>query len=205
MSSADSRRKLAQALLEQGSSAPDRSSIRSPNPTSELPSQAEVENEVIRLYAKMAPVLTNYGMGICGDLALAEDAVQEAFLRYYVALRNATAHMDSKGWLHSTTRNYILDRMKEYEARNRKSLESALLVKDDSEAPDVAIMLSEIGATADGLLSPRERECLHLRNQGMRYRDIAGVMKIDTATVGVLLGRAIKKIRTALNRQAAGR
>jgi len=63
----------------------------------------------------------------------------------------------------------------------------------------------EINATAHELLSPRELECLLLRNEGLRYRDIADILKIETATVGVLLGRALKKIRTALTRQENGK
>jgi DNA-binding CsgD family transcriptional regulator len=61
-------------------------------------------------------------------------------------------------------------------------------------------MLREINAAAHELLTPRELECLTLRNEGLRYRDIADILEIDSATVGVLLGRAVKKIRAALNR-----
>lgn len=160
--------------------------------------QAEIESNVIHLYQKLAPALIKYGLAICQDLALAEDAVQEAFLRYYVALRQETARMDSKGWLYATTRNFILDRLKEYQYRNGKSLEAALQVAEKNENPESAIMLREIHSTAQGLLSPRESECLQLRNEGLRYREIAEILKIDSATVGVLLGRAMKKIRTAL-------
>ena len=106
--------------------------------------------------------------------------------------------MDSKGWLYATTRNFILDRLKEYQYRNGKSLEAALQVAEKNENPESAIMLREIHSTAQGLLSPRESECLQLRNEGLRYREIAEILKIDSATVGVLLGRAMKKIRTAL-------
>ena len=109
--------------------------------------------------------------------------------------------MDAKGWLYSTTRNYILDRVKEYYVRNSQSLEAAAQITEDADNPEAHIMLREIHATAHELLSPRELECLQLRNEGLRYRDIADILKIESATVGVLLGRALKKIRTALNGQ----
>ena len=163
--------------------------------------QSIIENEVVRLYEKNAAALLRYGLAICGDPAMAQDAVQEAFLRYYVALRNETAELDSKGWLYSTTRNYILDRLKEYYVRNGQDLAAAAHIAEDSGNPEAHIMLREIHATAHELLSPRELECLLLRNEGLRYRDIADILKIESATVGVLLGRALKKIRTALNGQ----
>jgi RNA polymerase sigma-70 factor, ECF subfamily len=167
--------------------------------------QSAIENEVVRLYEKNAAALHRYGLAICGDPAMAQDAVQEAFLRYYIALRKETAGMDAKGWLYSTTRNYILDRLKEYYVRNSQSLEAASQIAEDAENPEANIMLREIHATAHELLSPRELECLRLRNEGLRYRDIADILKIETATVGVLLGRAVKKIRTALNRSEDAR
>ena len=161
---------------------------------------SEIENEVVRLHEKHAAILLRYGLAICGDSAMAQDAVQEAFLRYYVALRKATVRMDAKGWLFSTTRNYILDRLKEYYVRNGQGLEAAFQIAEDDGNPEANIMLREINAAAHELLTPRELECLTLRNEGLRYIDIADTLKIDSATVGVLLGRAVKKIRTALNR-----
>ena len=171
--------------------------IAAANPDSR---QSLIEDEVVRLYEKNAAALLRYGMAICGDPAMAQDAVQEAFLRYYVALRKETASMDAKGWLYSTARNYLLDRLKEYYVRNGQSLEAASQIAEDANNPETNIMLREIDATAHELLSPRELECLLLRNEGLRYRDIAEMLKIESATVGVLLGRALKKIRAALNR-----
>jgi RNA polymerase sigma-70 factor (ECF subfamily) len=161
--------------------------------------KSEIENDVVRLYEKNAAALFRYGLAICGNPEMAQDAVQEAFLRYYIALRNETTSSDAKGWLYSTTRNYILDRLKEYYVRNGQSLDAASHLTEDTHNPEAQIMLREINATACELLSPRELECLRLRNEGLRYRDIADILSIESATVGVLLGRALKKLRAALS------
>src|ERR1039458_4733249 len=142
--------------------------------------KSEIENEGVRLHEKHAAILLRYGLAICGDSAMAQDAVQEAFLRYYVALRNETVSMDAKGWLFSTTRNYILDRLKEYYVRNGQSLEAASHLPEDAGNPEAGIMLREISAAAHELLPPRELECLTLRNEGLRYRDIADILEIDS-------------------------
>src|SRR5579859_2415734 len=145
--------------------------------------KTEIENEVVRLYDKNAAALLRHGLAICGNLEMAQDAVQEAFLRYYIARRKEMATQDTKRWLFSTARNYILDRLKEYYVRKGQSLASASHLTQDDNNPEDQIMLREIDASARELLSPRELECLRLRNEGLRYRDIADILRIDPATV----------------------
>ncbi len=167
--------------------------------------KSAIESEVARLYERDGPALLRYALAICGNLEMAQDAVQEAFLRYYVALRKETINTDAKGWLYSTARNYVLDRLKEYYFRNGLSLGAAADVRANDRNPDARVMLLEINAAAREFLSPRELECLRLRNEGLRYRDIAEVLGIDSATVGDFLARALNKIRTALSPQKDGK
>ena len=48
------------------------------------------------------------------------------------------------------------------------------------------------------ILAPRERECITLRSQGLDYSEIASAMQISIGTVGVLLSRAIRKVKRTL-------
>lgn len=160
--------------------------------------KSKIESDIVRLYEKNAATLLRYALAICGNLELAQDAVQEAFLRYYITLRKETVSPDPKGWLYTTTRNYVLDRLKEYYFRNGRSLVAAANLTENEHNPEVQIMLREINATASEVLSPRELECLRLRSEGLRYKDIANILRIDSATVGVFLSRALKKLRGAL-------
>jgi RNA polymerase sigma-70 factor (ECF subfamily) len=43
-------------------------------------------------------------------------------------------------------------------------------------------------------LTECERECLLLRAEGLRYREIGEVLEISTSTVGETVSRAIKKL-----------
>jgi RNA polymerase sigma-70 factor (ECF subfamily) len=180
------------------------SGAASPKPTTDFksdPVKSRIEDAVIQLYEKHAAGLLRYGQAISGELEIARDAVQEAFLRYYVALREETVIEDPRGWLYSTTRNYILDRLKDYYFRNGETLQAASNLAEDRDDPEGRVLLREIDATAHSLLTNRELACLRLRSEGLRYRDIARLLQIETATVGVLLGRALKKIRAAVNQQ----
>jgi RNA polymerase sigma-70 factor (ECF subfamily) len=44
------------------------------------------------------------------------------------------------------------------------------------------------------LLSPQERQCLELRAEGLRYREIADIMALDISTVTTYVDRAVRKI-----------
>lgn len=162
--------------------------------------KSKIENAVVELYEKNAAALSRYALAICGNAEIAQDAVQEAFLRYYVALRSETVNADAKGWLYSTVRNYVVDRMKEYFFRNGVSLSAAAHLMGSQSNPEEQVIGREIDATAHHLLSPRELECLRLRSEGFRYKDIADLLGIDPGTVGAFLARALKKIRTAVGR-----
>ena len=66
-------------------------------------------------------------------------------------------------------------------------------------------MQREITRQALGGLSPRELECLRLRQDGLNYKEIAKVLGIDSGTVGALLARGLKKIRAAVGPGREGR
>jgi DNA-directed RNA polymerase specialized sigma24 family protein len=44
-------------------------------------------------------------------------------------------------------------------------------------------------------LSPRQRNCLHLRAQGLRYREIAAVIGISTSAATEFLRRAAVRLK----------
>jgi RNA polymerase sigma-70 factor (ECF subfamily) len=169
------------------------------------PLRSKIEDTIIVLYEKHAAALLRYGQAICGDMEIARDAVQEAFLRYYIALREGTITGEARGWLYSTTRNYILDRLKEHFVQHGESLNAASGLAEDAHDPEGQILRGELEATAHSLLTPREFACLRLRSEGLKYREIARTLEIETATVGVLLGRALKKIRAAMNQRENGK
>jgi RNA polymerase sigma-70 factor (ECF subfamily) len=48
-------------------------------------------------------------------------------------------------------------------------------------------------------LSPQQRNCLHLRAQGLRYREIADAIGISTSAVGEFLRRAVTRLKEAMH------
>ena len=71
----------------------------------------------------------------------------------------------------------------------------------NSETPESLALAKERNAQlrlAIENLSPQQRACLHLRAEGFRYREIAGIIGINPSTVGEFLQRAVKRLRRAI-------
>jgi RNA polymerase sigma-70 factor, ECF subfamily len=161
----------------------------------------EIEQEVLAAYDQFAGGLLRYASSLGRDAELAQDAVQEAFLRFYIALLNGETIRYRKAWVFRVTRNYVLDRLKDYSSRNCISLDEKELA--DLNHPN---MVTEDRGQTEKLagalrqLTPREMECLRLRIEGLKNREIAEVLNLSLGTVCTLLSRALRRIRNACDR-----
>jgi RNA polymerase sigma factor (sigma-70 family) len=129
-----------------------------------------------------------------GDRHLAEDVVQETFLKLGRALANGQEITNVGGWLRTVAQNGTVDELRRT---------SSLVV---SEVPERAV---DAGFTADGSpelevawqgLTDRHRQVLQLREvDGLKYDEIAAAMSTRVSAVETLLFRA----RAALRREYA--
>jgi RNA polymerase sigma-70 factor (ECF subfamily) len=151
--------------------------------------------EIVQLYRENAAGLFRYGVVLARNREAAQDAVQEAFLRYFIA-RNAGQEIERpKAWLFQVVRNLLLDSLKASTKRKEVGLEAAWSRADARPDPESEYRLTEMSRRYWGLLSPRELECFRLRAEGLRYQEIAEVMVLRAGTVGALLARVQRKIR----------
>jgi RNA polymerase sigma-70 factor (ECF subfamily) len=165
-------------------------------PTGE--SVGDIDREVTDVYRNNALALFRYVFSMARDRAIAEEAVQETFFRYYLARVRGDINPVGRFWLFRVARNYVLDRVKECAFRNMVSLEQAGDLPELRQNPEADYQRSELEYRALRLLAPRELECLQLRMQGFRYREIALLLGVNCGTVGTMLSRGLKKIRDAL-------
>jgi RNA polymerase sigma-70 factor (ECF subfamily) len=157
-----------------------------------------IEREVTDVYRDNAAALFRYVLSIVRDRAIAEEAVQETFFRYYLARVRGDINPVGRLWLFRVARNYVLDRVKECAFRNMVSLEQAGDLPELRQNPEADYQRSELEYRALRLLAPRELECLQLRMQGFRYREIALLLGVNCGTVGTMLNRGLRKIRGTL-------
>lgn len=130
----------------------------------------------------------------------AQELTQEAFLKLYLKMQGGDAILNPKAWLYKVAYHLA--------ARHfRSEPEFDQLVADFSAAgrqhnPEAQLIDRERMETLTRNireLSPQQRNCLYLRGQGLRYREIAEVIGVRTSTVSVFLQRAVARLKEAFD------
>jgi RNA polymerase sigma-70 factor, ECF subfamily len=158
----------------------------------------EMEQEMSALYTLHAPGLLRYAFSLTNDTGNAQDALQEIFLRYFVARSEGQRFLDPKAWLFRVLRNHLLDTLKSFSVKNEVAIDKIEEPHDGSNDPESSYRGAEIARNLAKALAPRELECVRLRAEGLSYEEIAQVLDLRQGTVGATLARAHKKARRAL-------
>jgi RNA polymerase sigma-70 factor (ECF subfamily) len=155
----------------------------------------EIVLEVVRLHETQAETLLRYARTMAPGFPDASDAIQETFLRYWIARRNGKEIENPKAWLFRVLHNLLLDWYKLAATSAETGLDAAAQVRDTGEDPEAAFRRAELMRRFEALLSVRELECLRLRMGGLRNREIADVLGIHIGTVATMLSRILRKTR----------
>lgn len=158
-----------------------------------------VRAAVLDAYRRHAGELSRLAMNMTRNRSLAQDVLQETFLRYFLTQMHGEVVTDERGWLWGVMRSLIADWKRSAALDSEVALEDAAGAPADEPEDDVAATraLPWVGKAAR-ILAPREQECIQLRAQGLQYREIATAMQIDVGTVGALLNRAVRKLKQVL-------
>ena len=157
------------------------------------------ERTFAALFADRSPRLYGYLSRLCGDAELAEDIVQECFVKLY---QRGGMPDDPAAWLVTVAHNLWRD------DRRRGARQGRLLLERTAEVPTGAV---PVPADADTLaaervatvrraldrLPLRDRQLLLLRHEGYGYREIAGALELTPSSVGTMLARASEAFRKA--------
>jgi RNA polymerase sigma-70 factor (ECF subfamily) len=131
----------------------------------------------------------------------AQELCQEAFLRLYAALRKGQQIDNTRAWVFTVARNCG------FSARASQATLAAFdtAVEEQlcspSPSPEKVLLDRERMLRlhrAVSSLSHQQRQCLHLRVEGFRYREIAEILGVGSSTVGEFLQRAITRLRKEL-------
>lgn len=155
--------------------------------------------------AVLERLMTQYGttlLRMCTlhlrDAALAEDAVQDTFLKAYRRLDDLRDEDKERAWLMSIAINTCRDYLRTAWLRHTDRRVSLDLLPDpscESIWPDTTVITEVMS------LSPRLRETVLLRYyQGMKLREVAEVLRISPSTVKQRLDRANTILRARLER-----
>jgi RNA polymerase sigma-70 factor (ECF subfamily) len=152
----------------------------------------------LSIYERDAAGLFRYAIALAPDRETARDAVQEIFLRYFIARGEGQQFENPKAWLFRVLRNHLLDAIRACRTKNEVGIENACYFADRHQNPEVCYQQAEMTRRVSSSLTERELECVRLRAEGLRYEEIADVLAVRPGTVAALMARAHKKIRRVL-------
>jgi RNA polymerase sigma-70 factor (ECF subfamily) len=169
----------------------------------EVPTRSDFDVATARLYREVWGRAVAALVRQLGDLDLAEDALQEAWLVALERWKTDGIPNDPAGWLIVTARNKAIDRMRR--ARTL-SLKEPLLVttdvvdpfEDGNESSIEDDRLRLIFTCCHPALSMEARVALTLRTLGgLTTPEIASAFLVAETTMGQRLSRAKRKVRVA--------
>lgn len=151
------------------------------------------------LFTALESPLLSYALRLTGEPGLAEDAVQEAFMKLHVQFDTVR---EPRRWLYRAVHNFILN-----QRRKTSKIVSLSSKNEDPAADDTAdpallpdeqiVRLEGIGQVRISLetLDERSRELIRLKfNEDLSYKDISARTGLTVSNVGYILHHALKTI-----------
>ena len=130
-----------------------------------------------------------------------EDLVQDVFLALFHHVARGRPRTNLRGWIFRVAHNLALRHLTR-EARRRRiraDLAAGWAAAAGPTPEDRYASREREARLAAALtaLPPRERRCLQLRAEGLRYREIARVLGLSLGTVANTMARALARLRRA--------
>ena len=156
--------------------------------------------EVLVLFDSCGASLNRYVRSAGIEPAAAQDVVQEVFLALFHHVRRGRPRGNLKGWLFKVAHNLSLKhrhKTKRRQAGFVPEMELAEQVVDPSLNPEQRLTEEQrrlrLRAVMDAL-PERDRQCLYLQSEGLRYREIAQVVGMSLGAVAKSLSRSLARL-----------
>jgi RNA polymerase sigma-70 factor (ECF subfamily) len=144
-------------------------------------------------YERSARPLWAYLLRCSGDPALAEDLMQEAYVRFLGATQPADEDMAARRYLFRIASNLMRDHWRRPQASSLEDLPESFFATCES-AEEMATQQQL--AKAMGQMRPRDRQILWLAHaENYSHHEIAEMMGLATASVRLVLFRARRRMR----------
>lgn len=163
---------------------------------------SELEEHVIALFDELRSRLLRYVLGFHLSSADAEEIIQEAFLALFQHLQQGRSRENLHGWIFRVVHNLSLKRL----AKNGRCVELeangnfAELCLDPRPNPEEQAssrqrrqrLLAVLEALPD-----QDQQCLRLRAEGLRYREISAVLGMSLGSISASLARSLARLSRA--------
>jgi|ERR1041384_2066525 RNA polymerase sigma-70 factor (ECF subfamily) len=160
-----------------------------------------LEDKITRYFQQWRDPVNRYVIAAFGDAAEAEEITQEAFLQLYRQLHGGQSITNVRAWVFRAAHNLAVNRIRSQqfvELLDEDCWEELRRsIVDAAPSPEQRLLQLEKFSRlrrSIGRLTTPERQCLHLRTKGLRYREIAEILGLGTSTVAETLYRVIDKL-----------
>jgi len=174
-------------------------------PTDQASAEPPRWETIEELFAALESPLLSYALRLTGERGLAEDMVQEAFMKLHAQFETVR---QPRRWLYRTVHNLALNQRRHagkivpLESSNQEGPVISSDTADPQPLPDEQIARWEgIGLVRLSLqtLDDRSRELVRLKfNEDLSYKEISARTGLNIGHVGYLLHHALKAIADEL-------
>ena len=161
--------------------------------------QERLEEEVAALFEQFRGPLLRY-LANCGmSIPDGEEVIQEVFLSLFQHLQHGKSRENLASWLFRVAHNQAMKRhhqiRRDLEWRAEAAAEED--VADLGPNPEEQVVNNQTQRRVLSVVSAmpeKDRRCLSLRAEGLRYREIAGILDMSLGAVSVSLARSLSRI-----------
>ena len=159
---------------------------------------------LLDLYDREQVSLRRYLLFLGVDLETASETVQETFLRLHQHLLAGGEQTNLRAWLFRVAHNLARNAQTAFQTKRTSSLADVTSVVNpavpDASAEETLLEQEQKARLQHAMrqLSAAQRNCLALRSQGLKYREIAESLNLSVSTVAENVQRGLEKLREML-------
>lgn len=156
------------------------------------------EEDFEGFYARTSPGLWAYLRRLSGDAAVADDVLQESYLKFLHRADAGRDEREKRGYLYRIATTVLHDRWRR-DKRERSLLERVFPFRANRVENRDGVARVDLDSELRAL-KPRERALVWLAYvEGYEHREIASILGLNEASVRVMLFRARKKLAGRLD------
>jgi RNA polymerase sigma-70 factor (ECF subfamily) len=161
---------------------------------------SEIEREVMNLFDQFRNPLLRYVLSFGVTVHDAEEIIQEVFLSLFRHLQLRRSRKNLRGWIFRVAHNLTLKQRHANQKLRDKTASDWTVAEerfDPSPNPEEQMSSAQrrrrLLAVVDAL-PETDQDCLRLRAEGLRYREIADVLGMSLGAVSISLTRSLARL-----------
>jgi RNA polymerase sigma-70 factor, ECF subfamily len=161
------------------------------------------ESEVISLFDQLRTPLLRYAVSLGVSASDGEDLIQEVFLSLFRHLQLGKSRANLRGWVFRVAHNLALKHRNSCANRTHADVAENAITEEqidpetNPEERMADVQRQKVLLSVMEALPELDQNCLRLRAEGLRYREIAEVLGISLGAVSNSLVRSFERLNRA--------